>query len=49
MVDLVVIGAILHFCFLGYRIMRAYEHDVYENEEYIQIINNNDDGDDYYR
>lgn len=50
MVDLVLIGAIIYFCHLGDRLIRAYEHDVYENEDYIQIINDkNDDDDDYYR
>ena len=43
MVDLVLIGAIVYFCYLGDRLIRAYEHDVYENEEYIRIINEDDD------
>lgn len=36
MVDLILIGAILHFCFLGYRLTQAYERfvDAFEADTY---------------
>ena len=45
MVDLVLIGAIVYFCYLGDRLIRAYEHDVYERE---YIIQTNEDDDNFY-
>lgn len=42
MIDLVVIGAILHFCILGYKLAQAYERYVEAIEEFVY----NNDGDD---
>lgn len=36
MIDLIAIGAILHFCILGYKLAQAYERyvDAYEDHVY---------------
>ena len=32
MIDLIVIAAITHFCYLATRLVRAYEQDIYDRE-----------------